>query len=365
MIQISDIFGAYGVSFMIMQANSACFVVYRHLVGCRGDIGTVSRRVAVASSSAVAAALILVWVYGMWRINGFERLIDASPAEPVSIVQGNIDQDVKWDPAFQTDTTRKYLALSRRVGKEPSNLVVWPETATPFAYGYHPRLTGLVRRGIIDIGRNFLFGSLSFRLADGRVEHYNSAYLIDRTGTAVDRYDKAHLVPFGEYVPLGKWFPFLGKIVAQVGDFTPGERGKTIRWGKYRLGVLICYEGIFPDLARHMVRNGSSCLVNITNDAWYGRTSAPYQHFSIAVFRAIENRRSLVRSANTGISGFVDPVGRILASTDLFVDDVLTRRVPLIDGITLYTRFGDMLPKACLAVMLVLCGRLILRRKTR
>ena len=118
------------------------------------------------------------------------------------------------------------------------------------------------------------------------------------------KYDKVHLVPFGEYVPFKKWLPFIGKIVEHVGDFKAGEKGSTLSWKNNRLGVLICYELIFPNLSRQATQNGASALINITNDAWYGRTSAPYQHFSMAVFRAVENRRALVRSANTGFFGF-------------------------------------------------------------
>jgi apolipoprotein N-acyltransferase len=160
-------------------------------------------------------------------------------------------------------------------------------------------------------------------------------------------------VPFGEYVPFKKWLPFLGKIVAQVGDFRPGKVGNTIPWRNEQLGVQICYEIIFPRLSRAMAKNGASILINITNDAWFGKTSGPYQHFSMTVFRAVENRRSLARSANTGISGFIDPAGRILASTELLQDAVATQTVPLIKEQSIYTRIGDIFAQVCLAVVLI------------
>jgi len=142
-------------------------------------------------------------------------------------------------------------------------------------------------------------------------------------------------------------------MVEGVGDFNPGKKGQTIKWGDYRLGVQICYEIIFPHLSRAMIKNHASLLVNITNDAWYGRSSAPNQHFSMTVFRAVENRRSIIRSANTGISGFIDPSGRVIAATPLFKDATITRSVTMLEGTTFYSRFGDLFAMACLGVTLV------------
>ena len=188
------------------------------------------------------------------------------------------------------------------------------------------------------------------------VNYYNSAFLTDSKGRVQGKYNKAHLVPFGEYVPFKRWLPFLGKMVAQVGDFTAGTVGETLTWNNYRLGVLICYEAIFPYISRKVTANGAALLINITNDAWYGTTAAPYQLFSITVFRAIENRRALVRAANTGISGFIDPAGRILAFTDLFTEDALVMNVPLLTEQTWYTRLGDSFARLCLAVVAILGG---------
>jgi len=167
-------------------------------------------------------------------------------------------------------------------------------------------------------------------------------------------------------VPLKKWLPFLGKMVENVGDFKTGEKGNAVYWQDHRLGIQICFEIIFPNLSRAMVQNQAALLVNITNDAWFGKTAAPYQHFSMAVFRAVENRRSLVRSANTGISGFVDPVGRIIASTPLFKEAVMVRTVPVVTPSTFYTSYGDAFAKGCLLTVLAAAiGRLIRGYKRR
>jgi apolipoprotein N-acyltransferase len=147
-----------------------------------------------------------------------------------------------------------------------------------------------------------------------------------------------------------KWLPFVNKMVESVGDFDTGQKGQTIRWQKSSIGILICYEIIFPTLSRAMVQNHASLLVNLTNDAWYGRSSAPHQHFSMSVFRAVENRRSLARAANTGISGFIDPTGNIIENTQIFKDAVITQKVPLLQVETLYSRFGDVFAMTCLGL---------------
>jgi apolipoprotein N-acyltransferase len=220
-------------------------------------------------------------------------------------------------------------------------LIVWPETAVPF-YMFHDKLlTEMVLQGIKSVDADFVIGSPAVKTENGRTDYFNRAYLITSDGAVAGQYDKVHLVPFGEYVPLKRFLPFVGKMVAQVGDFKPGRRGETLLWNDKPLGMLICYEAIFPGLARDMVRNGAQLLVNITNDAWFGRTSAAYQHYSMSVLRSVETRRFQVRAANTGISGFIDPAGRILAASDLYVDATLTADIGLLTGRTLYSRWGD------------------------
>jgi len=347
-IQISDILGVYGVSFLIALSNVAIYVCFLLFSDIRRRGFGVAKRPAVLSALIFIAVFLLFRGYGSWRIRHVDRTISASPSVRIGIVQANIDQSQKWDPAFQDSTTEKYIKLSLAAMKDRPQLLVWPEAATPFYYLSDTRLSGLVQQGIQAAGTDFLIGSPSYVRRADRIDYYNSAYIILSDGTVSAKYDKAHLVPFGEYVPLKKWLPFLGKMVENVGDFKAGEKGNTVSWRDYRLGVQICFEIIFPDLSRALVRNHALLLVNMTNDAWFGKTAAPYQHFSMAVFRAIENRRPLVRSANTGISGFVDPVGRIIASTPLFEEAVMIRPVPLVKNVTFYTRYGDAFARGCL-----------------
>jgi apolipoprotein N-acyltransferase len=209
----------------------------------------------------------------------------------------------------------------------------------------------MVLENIQDLKGYLLTGSPSCIWKNGKPAYLNSAYLIAPDGEVVGRYDKAHLVPFGEYVPLRNWFPFLGKIVEVVGDFTAGEKGQILTWNDNPIGILICFEIIFPDLARKLKKNDARLLITITNDAWFGRSSAPYQHLSMATFRAVENRVAIARAANTGISAFIDPVGRITRQTSLFQTTTLSASVPLMHIKTWYTRFGDILPMTCLLIM--------------
>jgi apolipoprotein N-acyltransferase len=357
LIQISDILGVYGVSFLILFTNTAVFFLLLNIAKFDWNGVRITRRFAAAALTLCVSLNGLNWYYGAHRLVQIDKLNADAPSIRVAIVQGNIEQALKWDPAFQGTTIDKYLRLSQSVVDHHPELVVWPETALPFHFRYDVPLTEKVQEGVRRLGAYFLVGSPSFERGHRRVDYYNSAYLIDPQGNVLGKYDKAHLVPFGEYVPLKRWLPFLGKLVEQVGDFSRGDIGDTIEWTYGKLGVLICYEGIFPDISQTKVRNGANLLVNITNDAWYGRSSAPYQHFSMTVFRAIENRRALIRSANTGISGFVDPVGRILGKTALFSDAAEVRQVPLISTVSLYNRFGDAFAAACLAVAgILLCG---------
>jgi apolipoprotein N-acyltransferase len=368
LIQISDILGVYGISFLIVLVNTALFVLgaelKRYVDRARAKMGFIPAVVVVLLSAAAVAG---TWSYGDRRLKTVDGWMESAPTLQTAVVQGNIEQSVKWDPAFQAQTVDKYLGLSRAVSRERRpDLIVWPETALPFYFLYDQKLSKRVIQGIRSIGTYFLVGSPSFTQRSDRIDYYNSAYLISPEGAPLGKYDKSHLVPFGEYVPLKRWLPFLGKIVAQVGDFSRGRIGSTLDWPHGKLGVLICYEVIFPYISKATVENGATLLINITNDAWYGQSSAPYQHYSMAVFRSVENRRALIRAANTGISGFIDPAGRVLTATALFEDATAARRVPLLKIRTTYNRIGDVFAMGCLAAaFLLIVGSEIGRRLTR
>lgn len=359
-IQMADFSGVYGVSFLVVLINAMVFFTLQQRIEGQ-EQQKISKVLTFGIPATGLVILVLVWSYGDFRIQQTDDRIQKSPSARMAVVQGNIEQSLKWDPAFQEETVRKYVDLSLGVKPDAPELVVWPETATPFYFLYDEPLTRKVVEGIRQAETDFLLGAPSFSVNGGHFNYYNSAYLLDAKGSVKGKYDKVHLVPYGEYVPLKKWLPFIGKMVENVGDFQAGPEGSYLSWKDFRLGILICYEGIFPELSRQAVKNGASVLINITNDAWYGKTSAPYQHFSMAVFRAVENRRTLVRSANTGFSGFIDPNGRILQSTGLFEDAALTRAVPMLSGLSPYSRTGDVFALICLA----LSAGLVLLSKTR
>ena len=364
LIQISDILGVYGLSALIAGVNGALFIALLYFTGKRWQNTAATKRLAAGSIIALLAGVALTWSYGNRRMKEIDELIAAAPKARIAVAQGNIDQLVKWDPAFQIATIKKYNRLSASLSQQRPDLIVWPESAAPFYFLYDTKPTELVFEGIEQTKADYLIGSPSFVRAGNSVEYYNSAYLICPAEKKVAKYDKTHLVPFGEYVPFKKWLPFLGKIVAQVGDFRGGKKGRTLAWRDQQLGIQICYEIIFPGLSRAMVKNGASLLINITNDAWFGKTSGPYQHFSMTIFRAVENRRALARSANTGISGFIDPAGRILASTELLQEAAATKTLPLMQEKSVYTRIGDLFAMGCLGLAVLVTLIELVRRKT-
>ena len=287
-------------------------------------------------------------LYGVWR--GQSVAEDGEPLR-VALIQGNIDQDLKWNPAHLEETLQRYENLSRQA--PAAALLVWPESATPFFYqsggAAAERVRQLARQG----RQTLLFGSPAYdNASDGRRRYLNSAFAIDSEGRLLGRSDKVHLVPFGEYVPLARLLTFVDKLAEGIGDFMPGQM-RPLPLAGVAGGVLICYEAIFPELARQQVAQGAQLLVNLTNDAWFGRTAAPWQHLAMARLRAIENRRYLVRSANSGISAIIDPAGRLLAHSPLFVATSVEGVVYGRTDLSLYSRLGDLVPR-CLTLVVLL-----------
>lgn len=338
MIQIADLGGIWAVGFLIVMVNTALYFLARALY---------EREKALPLKEALVAAFLVisVFVYGTIRI----RQVDGEAATGVSlnaaVLQGSIDQGVKWDSSYQDKTIEIYRRLSLEAKGKGASLIVWPETAVPFYLtgddGKARLVTGIAK----ETGSFVLTGSPSYKYNEGerRAEYFNSAYLISPAGEITGGYDKIHLVPFGEYVPLKKVLFFVKKLTHGVGDFSSGPGPYPVKFEGGGLGVLICYEAIFPEIARAEVGNGATVLVNITNDAWFGRTSAPYQHLEMSRMRAVENRVFLLRAANTGISAIVDPAGRVVEKSRLFEEAVLSGKVRLNGGAkkTFYTRSGD------------------------
>ena len=262
-------------------------------------------------------------------------------------------------PEYADDNVEWHLQLTAEAARRGARLVVWPESAVPFLYDRDARLAGRLQDAVRAHGIHLFFGGDDLDAGPaGERRIYVGAKLLSPQGRLTARYRKMHLVPFGEYVPLQPVFTlggrFAAKLVQEVSDFSPGSEPVTGEVDGHRIGGYICYEAIFPALVRRFAARGAELLVNVTNDAWYGTTSAPYQHLAMAAFRAVENRRYMVRAANTGITAVVDPWGRVRERTRLFDRTVLVREVPFVGETTFYTRHGDVFARACAAIALAL-----------
>lgn len=354
LVQTADIAGVYGVSWLVVLGNSVLWTV-------------MTRRRAWPAAVFFGVCFALCFAYGQQRLKTVTELQEEAPPWRVAVIQGNIDQSQKWDPAFQQETLRRYRDLSlQAVGQEsPPDLLVWPETATPFFYGVDEKLSRQVNEILAEIGRPVVFGSPAITRVDGVPKLQNRAYLVTPEGKIEGSYAKQHLVPFGEYVPFQKILFFIHRLVEAAGDFVPGTGSTPIAFGKRPLGVLICYEAVFPELAREAVLAGAEALVNITNDAWYGRTSAPYQHMEMAGWRAVECRVPLLRAANTGISTIFDAAGRMCGAVPLFETGQLTCPVRTFRQVTVYMRYGDWFAWSCSAVAVAALAFAFVRRRIR
>ncbi len=278
----------------------------------------------------------MIVIYGHVRI----QQPVGSPTAKIGLIQGNVPQDVKLDYSFAERIHKKHVEMTRDlIEKSKPDIVFWAEASTLFPI----RTGGIWSREILQLAADaktpLIIGSDTF-IGE---EIFNSAYLVNERGQLEAQYDKIYLVPFGEYVPFKKLFFFAGKMVPEISDFSPGTNYQPFGILDQKISINICFEVVFPQLSREFCNRGATLLATITNDAWFGHTAAPYQHFAMSVMRAIENRRYIVRAANTGISGFVDPYGRILRTTDIFVPAALVGEVRWISERTFYTRFGDWL----------------------
>jgi|Deesub1362A_J573_1020465.scaffolds.fasta_scaffold00045_52 apolipoprotein N-acyltransferase len=345
-IQVADITGIYGISFLVVAVNGAIadlFIIKKR----RQEMPLFHMSPTIIGYGILLLGLIAVFGYGYYRLDQDrgEKTIR------VSVVQGNIRQDIKWDPGFQRDVINTYKRLTTTASLHQPSLIVWPETAVPFYFGKDIRLT----EELIEFQKNLeiplLFGAITVK--DGN-RLANSAVLLDSTGEVSYIYDKIHLVPFGEYVPFRRILFFVDKIAYGIGEYVAGDKYLRAETPFGKFGTFICYEIIFPGLVRKFYKDDGDFIVTITNDAWFGKTAGPYQHFSMAVLRAVENRKPVIRAANTGISGFIDSSGRILSSTGLFKQQVLTANITTDRTRSFYSRYGDLFSYLCIIITVIL-----------
>ncbi|MCH8209002.1 MAG: apolipoprotein N-acyltransferase [Nitrospinae bacterium] len=352
-IQIADITGVYGVSAWIVFVNTGLFFLARGLYTKEPIHGFPLR-----------VALVLATVSALCIGYGLKALSNFSPPDTdglkVALVQGNIEQHLKWKPAYRDEVLRIYKKLTLEAAKLKPDLLVWPEAVTPFYFSQDL----LPSRRVLDIIRKsatpLVLGSPFVKLIDGKPRLLNSAFLVSPQGEVMGRYDKIHLVPFGEFVPFNKLLWFVEKMTVGISDFASGEMAKVfelrdLRGRLNQFGVSICFEITFPHLTRQPVKDGAEFLINITNDAWFGRSAASYQHIEMAAMRAVENRVPIVRAANTGITGVIDRTGRIRQATNIFEETFLITTIhPQPAPTSFYSRYGDIFSYICIAGMLLI-----------
>jgi apolipoprotein N-acyltransferase len=355
-IQMADITGVYGLSFVILSVNASLYWVLRQW----------PKRTFPFKEVAITVLILLSFlIYGYVKIKHVDRKAIQSSSLKVGLVQGNIDQSIKWDESFQLETLKIYRRLSMKVAEDKPDLIIWPETATPFffqeAKEYQPIVLEIPEKTNVFL----LFGTPFYKIEKGKVNYYNSAFLVSPSKKLIGKYDKIHLVPFGEYIPLRRLLFFIESSIGEgIGNFKPGKGIVHLPLPQGKFGVLICFEIIFPDLCRRFVKDGADFLVTITNDAWFGRTSAPYQHLSIATFRAIENRVFIARAANTGISAFIDPKGKIVKQGDIFTEEAMNGTIHLMKGKTFYTLYGDVFAWICAGFSIFFLFYALIRKPT-
>lgn len=364
LVQIASLTAVYGVSFVLV----ACAAVLAYSVR--------AARSAPRARAWVGLALLLAAQlgFGFWRLAQPEA---AGTTLRVGLVQASIPQDEKWDQARALANIDAHVGLTHAAARQGARLVVWPESAVPYRYDDEPVIARELDALAQGLDVALLFGNDDREGRPPDERYYVGAKMIaPQPSDAGDsrlalRYHKLRLVPFGEYVPLRALFTLGGRVgarlVQQVSDFTPGTEYTLGQLEGGRVAALICYEAIFPELAREFTRRGAGLLVSVTNDGWYGRTSAPYQHFAMVTLRAVENDVYVVRAANTGISAVIDPRGRVLARTRLFERTALVRDVALPEatngGRTFYARHGDVFAWGCLAASVLLTLRARLKRR--
>lgn len=342
--QLASVTGVYGLSFVLALVASAVALVI---------VERDARKWKVAGAIAMLVVLCAIW--GRYRI-AEGSLASAGESVRVAVVQGNILQSEKWNPALRDVIIGRYIAMTRQAIERGATFILWPEASMPVNFEDDAIRSSPIRQLARESKVSLLIGSdqepglkKGIRPGEPGYELYNAAFLVKPDGTVGAVYRKMHLVPFGEYVPLQRLLFFVGPIVESISPFNPGTEATVLPVGGHLASTAICYEVIYGSSIRQFVLNGSELLTTITNDAWYGRTSAAYQHWDQASMRAIENGRYLARAANTGISGFVDPYGRVVEKSAVFEQALLVHDIRFVQTRTIYTRIGDLIAWLCLA----------------
>jgi len=385
LIQISDIAGVYGISFVIVLVN---FVIYNvvslmitkkglgYALGYKSELSGYDHNQPNKKRKpdnkhifqhVGIETIFTFFILGFILLYGYSNLKEKADNNSKGkelravVVQGNMDPSLKWDLDFQEETVSIYKKLSLESANFEPQIIIWPETALPYFFQDISHLSQEVFEVAKITNAHILFGSPAYVKDKDNIFYYNRAYMISKN-RIFDYYDKVHLVPFGEYVPLKKYIPFVHRLVPAAGDFSTGKKVKPINSPGLKIGALICFEIIFPDISRKLAVTGAELLVNLTNDAWFGRTSAPYQHLSMAVFRCVENGLPMARAANTGLSAFILANGKIVDKSQLFVRKILQKEIKLTHKKTFYSQLGNIFAILLTGVTIIKCLWILKRR---
>jgi apolipoprotein N-acyltransferase len=342
LLQVTAVTGIYGLSYIVAAYGS--LVAYAIVSGRQRDW-----KIVLAS----AAALILIAFAGRYFVPS------ENPRYVAHLVQTNFAQSYEYQADWMTQHAGdldELVEISIDAARKNPGVIVWPEAPAPFTL-QDRNFAAIAHKIARESGSDFLVGAEDWKHdAAGKWLATNSAILLNPSGERVYSYDKIHLVPFGEYVPLRKYLTFTGKLTADLGDFTPGDDYAVGRLPGGRFSTFICFEAVFPDAVRRFTANGAELLINISNDGWFGRSSAPAQHLMMARVRAVENRRWLLRDTNNGYTVSVDPYGRIVAELPTDIRAQLDAPYDFRDDITLYARFGDWFAWLCVIASVALLG---------
>ncbi len=371
LIQCASFTGVYGLSFLMALVNaSMAMFLYRIFFDRPGRIEN-KRRFYHFSFCLHLWPIFLVLLLCLWGKSIRKRGLHTGKIR-VGLVQGNIPQEIKWKKEILTRTIDRYECLTKEAAGEQPSLIIWPETSIPIDFHSYPTKMWRILRLAKNIEIPLVCGAAGSAKI-GRSENkpggiYNSAFYISAEGTLVGEYRKIKLLPFGEYLPsLGRlsWSTFFPKLKNR---FLPGEKARVFPLHKESFGITICWENIFPDFFRKFVLNGASFMVNISNDGWFKHSAGPYQHLMCNVFRAVENRISIARAANTGVSCFISPFGRIIrkitdeGKKDLNIIGVAVEDLPFYPGPTFYTKYGDIFIFASITLLILGLFRQIIRQ---
>ncbi|MEC7641106.1 MAG: apolipoprotein N-acyltransferase [Nitrospinota bacterium] len=351
-IQIAEYTGVYGITTLIVLVNAGFHYLIHFWLSRKGS--QYSTRQAISVMGITLAVLAVCLFQGNQALQSYEKQTPSVNLQ-VALVQGNIEQQFKWDSQHRQRIIDTYKNLTLKGAARTPDLIVWPEAATPYQFEIDEKETIALKALVKQANTPLFFGSPYYVRGPTGVTSFNSAYLVSPGGDTLGRYDKIHLVPFGEFIPFKKLLGFVERMAQGIGNFGRGEKPTLFKAAGEKFGASICYEIIFPDLVRQPVKQGARFLVNITNDAWFGNSAASYQHIAMAALRAVENRTPIARAANTGISGVIDPSGKIRDTTDLFVEDLVQTGIHLREGLlTYYTRNGDTFSHACILLTVAL-----------